>query len=329
LLIGLFKYRHPFSYFYLLLYTFLLFGVLFFKPNLNINYDYSILYDRIHLDPSLIPRNWLIVISILLVYIFAVLLRTILGRFNLYSDQSVIPSYIFITLSAFHPGVILLNPSSITIFITLIVVFDLCKASDMEVAVQKLFFTSFIVGIGALIYTPVAFHIIFILITLPLIKTLKFRELLIVPIGFVIPFYLTGFYFYYTDTLGIYKDLIINNLPNFNIPVNNLDLIYGVPFGFITLVFIVSYFKYRFQMISKTIRIIIYNRVLLSYVIFSILLLVFISANRMTIGYYTIAAATPFISNMLSDEKNYRFNQIIFTILLLITVFFQWINFSV
>ena len=328
MLIGLFKNRHPFSYLLLLGYCFLVFAILYVKQDIYIQKDSSLLLSTFEINIGSFSSKWLVTISIISAFTFSLLLQGILKKFAVFTDQSLLPSYIFITLCGIYPEMIILSPASVCIFITLLVINNLCLASDQDNSVQILFFTAFVIALGSMIYSPVAFHIVLLILLLPFIKTIRGRELLILPVGFIVPFYLAGFYFYYTDNLQGYVNLILQNIPRFTLPIASQNILYGIPSGLISLIFLFSYVRYRFQMRSKTIRLIIYNRIILNYAVFSTLMFVFLASHKWTMGYYVLAAFTPFISNMLADENFQRLNQIIFTVLIGFIGVYQWILIS-
>lgn len=328
MLIGLFKNKNPFEYVFLLFYTFVFYGILFFKVDIKPVIEYSFLSDLLKIDPAIIPKNYFILISIIMAYIQVVLFFGMIRKFGLTNDQSLISAFIYITLTGFFPGMIILSPSSISFFILIIVIYNLFLSYDIEFPLQKFFFVALYIGVASILYSPMSIFLLFLILVLPALKTPTLRELLIIIIGFLIPFYFLSLYFFMTDQMPFFYQMILENVPkSFFSGIEKYQL-YLPPLIFAAILFLMAFFKYFFQSGSRTIRIIIYNRILITCIIISIGAFIALPANHWLMGPYILAPASVYIGNMLADDSRKIFNQIAFSLLFLLAVYSEYVFYS-
>ncbi|MEA3495755.1 MAG: hypothetical protein U9R42_06940, partial [Bacteroidota bacterium] len=207
------KTRHPIIYLVLLLYSFLVNGVLYFKADIIPPIDHSFICELLKCNISLLPQNFLVTISILLVIIQAIFINKIIIRFNLIGERNTIPSFIYVSLLAIFPKSIILGPSILSMFLVLEIIRNLLNLFDKENAIQKLFFISLIIGLTSLVYSPLIFLIVLLFITFPILKRPSLWELSIIPIGLFVSFYLFFFYFYINNNLSEVINLFLNSFP--------------------------------------------------------------------------------------------------------------------
>jgi len=325
LLIGLFKNKNPLEFVFLLFYTFLFYGILFFKTDIKSVVEYSYLIHWLNIDPLFIPKNYLILLSIVMAYIQTVLFFGMVRKNGLTNDQSLISAFIYITLTGFFPGMIIISPSSISFFIVIFAIYNLFLTYDIEFPLQKFFFVSLYIGIGSLFYSPLCIFLLFLIVSLPALKTPTFRELLIIIIGFLLPFYFLALCYMMTDHLPFFYQIILNSIPkSFNLKFEG-NLLYLVPVIYALILFLAAFLKYFFQSGSRTIRIIIYNRILITCIIFSLAAFILLPANRWLMGPYILAPASVYIGNMLADDGRKIFNQVVFSLMFLLAVYSEYI----
>jgi hypothetical protein len=307
------------------MYTFLFYGVLFFKAEIKPDLELSFLSQWLSIVPTRISGNYLILASIIMGYIQVVLFFGMIRKFGLTNDQSLISAYIYITLTGLYPGMIIISPASISFFILILAIYNLFRTYDIEFPLQKFFFVSLYIGISSLLYSPMCVFLVFLIIVLPALKTPSLREFLIIIIGFIIPFYFLGLYFFMTDQMGLYIQLILDNVPE---SLFYLDVIYQYylpPLVFVGILFLMAFLRYFMQTGSRTIRIIMYNRILFTCVVISLIAYLIIPSNRWLIGPYVLAPASVYIGNMLADDSRRIFNQVAFSLLFLLAVYSEYI----
>lgn len=328
MLIGLFKNKNPLEFVFLLFYTFLFYGILFFKLDIKPVFDNSFLSNWLNIDPAIIPKHYLIILSIIMAYVQTVLFFGMIRKFGLSNDQSLISAFIYITLTGFFPGMIIISPASISFFVLIFILYNLFLTYDIELPIQKFFFIALYLGACSLFYSPMIIFLLFLIFALPAIKTPSFREIMILIIGFLIPFYFLSLYFFMTDQLPLFSELILKSIPShFFSEIKGYQL-YLLPLIFAAILFMLSFVKFFFQSGSRTIRIIIYNRILISCIVISIGIFIILPENRWLIGSYILAPASVYIGNWLADNSRKIFNQVVFSILFLLAVYSEFIYYS-
>jgi hypothetical protein len=220
---------------------------------------------------------------------------------------------------------IIISPSSLCLFILILAFYNLFVATDVDIAIETLFFTSFLLAIGTLIYSPFAIYLLLLFVSLPIIKTPRFREFLIIIIGYLMPFYLFGLYYFIMDKLDVFTETLLSCVPAFSLSEIHSFSFYTIPVVFIALFFIIAYLRYRFQSASKTIRLLIYNRVLMASLLFSTLAFIFLPFERGLLSLYALPPIAVFAANMMAEERTMIFNQVIFSLLLVWVVISQYL----
>ncbi|MFC2114683.1 hypothetical protein ACFLRI_04980 [Bacteroidota bacterium] len=321
-MIRFFKQKTPFLYIFLFFYTFLLNAVLFFKPFQLGNLEHSLIGQLFSLNFTFYSSNLIIIASVILTFFQALIVNQIFNKFGLTSEVNLLPSFIFITVEALFPEAILLNPAFISMFIILIMMNYLLTLFDMHDATQRLFFISFLIGLGGMIFSPLYLYILSILIALPILKSPKTGEFAIIPFGFIIPIYIVGIVYYMKGDLNLFLGQFSNSIPEFTFEFKGKLLPGILPIGYLFLVLAIGFFKDFFIYTNKIVRLTRYHRVFTVFFVFTILLFLFTSVHKASLSYYFIMPVTFFLSSMFSSE-NSKLNEIIFGALLLIIGFLQ------
>ena len=321
-MLKFFKSRNPLLYPILLIYTFALNAVLLFKSVAISSFDHSLIATLFKLDITLFPNQSIIIVSILFAFLQALLVNQIFNKYRLTSESSLLPSFIFITLEALFPEYILPNSAFISLFMILLVINYLLTLFDMSDAVQRIFFISFFIGIGGMIYSPMFLFILLVIIAIPTLKTPLSSEFVIIPFGLLIPIYLVGMYFYMKGELSSFLSIFSNSFPQFSFTFNENFLPNAIPVSFLLLVLSIGFVKNTFVFKNKVVRLSRYHRVFSYYFILTLILFVFTSAEKSDSSYYFILPITFYLSSMFSSEDN-KLNEFIFGGLLAIVIFMQ------
>jgi hypothetical protein len=131
-----------------------------------------------------------------------------------------------------------------------------------------------------------------------------------------------------TDNIEFFYQMIVESVPqSINLRLEG-NLIFLLPITYALILFMVAFMKYFFQSASRTIRIIIYNRILITCVIISVVAFVLIPTNRWLMGPYILAPASVYIGNMLADDSRKIFNQVVFSLMFLLAVYSEYVYYS-
>ena len=325
-MLKLFKNRGPESYIFLLFYSFLLNGVLYFKTIDNFEFSNSFLFAYFEIDLNILPKALLVSISILTLYVQALFINSIVSKFRLSHEHSMLPGFMFVTVVSIFSEVILLNPSFLAMFLLLLVIQNLLPTFDLENVLQRMFYISFYIGIGSLVYSPLVFFIFMVLISFPILKSPKASEYFIIPIGFITPFYLVGLAFYMYDSLPVYFDFLRESLPAIGYQGETISLNYIIPLSYVLLLVIIGFVQNVFFMPNKTVRQERYQRVFVIHFVITFLLIILTSLNKAHIGYFFSIPVGVFLS-ILFGESNKKLYDAMFIGLLVIVAVSQYLNF--
>ncbi|MCX6352145.1 MAG: DUF6427 family protein [Bacteroidetes bacterium] len=140
--------------------------------------------------------------AIILVIAEAIFLNRILTHNLLFSRDTMIPAFFYITFSSLFGQWFGLNNVLIAQAFIMFSVFNLFALSQAqnELPRENIFFTSFALSVGCLFYFPA---IIFFPVMLGglIVRAYSGRDIALNIIGFIIPFYFVGIYFYWIDEL--------------------------------------------------------------------------------------------------------------------------------
>jgi hypothetical protein len=322
-LIKLFRWVNPFSYFTLLLYTCFIHLSLFFS------------IPQIHFDTNSFLGLWLlknwVPISIFIpfltianTYFIAIFFLRIILRYRLYYKISLLPAYIFITLSGIHPELFFPTPVSISLYFMIFILNNLFRLKDLENATQQAFFISVLTGIGFLFYSPFLLFMLLFLFSIPILKNPLWQEIVILPLGFLTPVYLIGLGFYLNNDLSGFYRLLIEAVPVFGSDIPGLNLfslsiiIYAAILIFISYLSMLSISEYA-TLEQKRMR-----RVLLIYFLINLFIIFFTSTEHFPALSYLSIPSTILLSNLYIHNKYIRMKEFLFYVLLLSILSTQW-----
>lgn len=277
---------------------------------------------------SKISPFWYIFISILTSFFNALGLNLTFSRFKLLDEINLLPAFIFITLQAMFPGIFLLSPAIFSFAIMLFVLYNLIALFDMERAVQHLFFTAFYLSIAALLFYPVIYFIIFILIAFPMLKRPTWQELIIIPVAALIPLHFVVFYYYWTDQLNEIMNIYSINFSVFRLPTQWKLVKEVIPFTFLFFILVLGFFKDNLFYQNKNVRTIRFIRVFTTYLMICSFIFIFFTESKLAFGYFFLIPVTFFLSLMFTIEDS-RLYRISFILLILLAFGMQSFSFFI
>jgi len=182
------------------------------------------------------------IIALSLIIIQAFYLMYINKVYNFISKRTYLTSLLFVLISSaflnlhyLHPAII----ANIFILLTIVEIFSSYKKPKIYAAG---FNSGFLIAIAGLFYINANFLIIFIFISLLVLHTFNWREWFSVILGFLTPYFITFFLYYYTDNLSdlniIYNAIIEHKSLKLHWPLS-----YYIFTGILTLMGVLSVVK--------------------------------------------------------------------------------------
>ena len=322
-----FNTNHPVVFINLFIYTLLLKGSFFFLPYFFYHDTPAVLNDPIFNALSGVIPGWQIpihLLSILLVYLQAIVFNYILILNRLTKLQTYLPAMIFITLSSLRPEVITLNPANVSYILVLPVFFHVFRLPYQEQsAMESLFYSGLFIALASLFYFPASYLLLALLFAAIWLKTLNGREFLIPIIAYLLPYVFIGVYYYVIDELPAYWILLQQLLPEtaaLNVNKIGALILAGIVFIFV----LAGYFKARNTPQQNIILYRKYMTVLLAFILIGLGYFFFVTGEQLLFGYILLAPISIFISNLYDVEKPGMFLRFVFWLLILLAFFFQW-----
>jgi len=159
--------------------------------------------------PAYILLQWLfygrplaaIITAFLLVLFSGLILNYALIQNGLSAKNSLLPALLFYILAAHQPWMLQLHPTLIPVFIltlTLPLLFELYVERE---AYSQVFHTGFLLAIATLFYLPMIFFIPMVFFTFMVYRLFKWREWIILILGFLTVFLFTLMAYFWFDRL--------------------------------------------------------------------------------------------------------------------------------
>lgn len=266
-------------------------------------------------------------ISILLVFLQAVIFNQILLINRITRLQTYVPAAIFITLSSLHPEFIIFNPVNLSYILILPVFYNIFRLPYEDNAVEVLFYSGFLIAVASLLYFPAAYLLIFLVFGLIWLKNPTGREFIMPFVAFLLPYLLVGVYYFVTDQFIGYLSTLEGLLPS------NVGIVIANPgpwilAGFVFMLVIAGYFKASRVPQRDVIQFGKFLTVLLAAIIIGLGYLFFLANNALMFGYLFLAPVSIFIGSLFDEEKPGFILRALFWGLILLAAFFQWEYYS-
>jgi hypothetical protein len=183
-------------------------------------------------------------LTTILVFIQAVMINRLFIKQNMIGEINLYPGLCYILLTALHPSFIGLSSlllANTTLLFALAYLFDVLKKDHQE---ETRFMAGWWLAVSALIYSPYFFLLLFGLIAMSMLKTLKAKDIFQFITGYLSPF-LIGWMVRVVVT-GDLNPVMINMFANIGLPqigpVYDLsDIITLAIFGLLILISLLAY----------------------------------------------------------------------------------------
>lgn len=189
-------------------------------------------------------------LSTFIVFVQAVIINRLFIRQSMLGEINLFPGLAYVLLTAFHPAFIGISSvllANTTLIFALMFLFDILKKEKQE---ETRYMVGWWLAISGLLYTPYLFLVLFGLIGMSILKTLKIKDIFQYLTGYLSPF-LIG----WLIRIIITEDLdpgVTNVFDTFGIPT--FGPLYGIPdvitVAFLGVLFLFSLLGYT-QIISR------------------------------------------------------------------------------
>jgi hypothetical protein len=151
------------------------------------------------------------IIAIALISLEAIYLNSITNKYEVLYKNSYLPALMYALLMSSALSLLFLHPVIIANLFLLRALDRLFMLFKNESAISPLFDSLFFASIASIIYFPAFALIILFLAALAIIRPFSFREWMIAVIGFTVPYFFFGVYFFWMDQLKEEWKIFLNH----------------------------------------------------------------------------------------------------------------------
>ena len=266
-----------------------------------------------------------IAISFTFTLISALYLIQINTKHILIKYRTYLPALLYIVLASSFTPLQRLNPAVISSIFILIAIEYILSTYEKRNSLDSFFRANFFIGIGSLIYLPMALFVIPVFISLIILNSTGIRQWLSAFFGFIAPWFFAFVYYYVWHNSS---DMLFAIISESLTPIKT-STFYGVPFSvfysFIGLLLILSVFFLLGNLPTQKINIRKYYSVLIWLVLFSAVIAFFSPFSSIEIVYIAALPSSFIIANFFTFAKNKFWTELFFWILLIVSASLQFI----
>ena len=187
-MLELFKRNHLFNSLLLLPYAFVIRSVVIAFPQARIPGDVFSTWGSNFIKTTLQWGTGEFILSTFIVFVQAVIINRLFIRQNMIGEINLFPGLSYILLTALHPSFIGMSSvllANTTLLIALMYLFDILKKEKQE---ETRFVAGWWLAVSGLLFTPYILLVLFGLIAMSILKTLKIKDIFQYLTGYISPF---------------------------------------------------------------------------------------------------------------------------------------------
>jgi len=211
------------------------------------------------------------VIGTILVFLQAVTLNVMVGKYRIANEISLLPGMFFVLLSSAFSEFLYLSPLILANTFYIIVLMELFSTYRKYSAAGAIFNIGLWVGVASLFYSSYLFLFILAMAGLGILRSFKLKEQLISISGLLVPYILAGTYFFLTDQFTEFWQKQMQDSFGFLDLNGTPDLIFYIKMGILGLMLLVFVLSYNGYTKKKNIQQQKYINVLFTALLLSVL----------------------------------------------------------
>jgi hypothetical protein len=320
-MLQLFKTNQPVTIIFLLIYALLLRFHNFIFPTdwqpINANFLSDVVYNWVGTN-SLLAN----ITALLLIVIQAIMINQVVANNKMQRVSTFLPGVTYVLLASALPDFLVLHPLHFANTFFIIAMGQLFKSYRKYEAASELFNIGFCVALGSLFYFSVNVLLFWAILGLIVIRAFNLREVLIIFIGFFVPFFLAGTYLFWIDKLDVLQNIWTNiYILDFQVEWNSTTYF---KIGFIGFIILLCFINFRSFYARTNIQVQKYITMLYWALIISLLSVTF--QEKLTLGHLLIFAAplSIFLGFFLQKIKNSAIAEFFHLTLLIIVLILQY-----
>lgn len=159
------------------------------------------------LSPENISPQANVLITLVLTIVQALLINTVINRFNLVGRSSFLAALMYMTLASLMLPFLVLSPILICNFLTIWMLDKLLSIYRRTEIKSLMFDLGMIVALGSLVYFPFIIMLLLLWFSLIIFRPFDWREWLAIPIGFATVYFLLGVVYFWFDRMDAFYEI--------------------------------------------------------------------------------------------------------------------------
>lgn len=209
-----------------------------------------------------------VILGFILVALQVALFVRLNVKYILIENRSFLPAFFFIFITGSFLQLQRIHPAMMANIFIFLAIDRLLGTYRKEKAFSEVFDSFFLISLSSLFYFNSFYFIIFFWIAFIIIKPFKISEWFVSILGIVTPFFFITSYYYLTDNLSAWFDLIKNNVLSINNKMLYLNYYYYVYFIFLLLLIFTAILFFIQGINIKKVVIRRYYSIFLLYILF-------------------------------------------------------------
>ncbi len=155
--------------------------------------------------------------SILILYLQALMLNSVVGEHRLVERNQLITGAIYVLLMSSQPEMVQPNVMLLVNFLLILLLHIILKLYGANESFSALFDAGFLAGLASLLYFPAISFMLFIVLSLMVFQLFRWREWVIPVLGFLAPYLLIATWYFWLGQLEEKLRLLISRF-DFQVP---------------------------------------------------------------------------------------------------------------
>jgi hypothetical protein len=190
---------------------------------------------------------WATLTGIFVVFIQALMINIIVAKYRMATTISLLPGLFYALLVSLFPEFLVLTPALLANTFFILALWELYETYRKNEASGNIVNVGFWLGIASLFYFPEIAFILLVVFGLSVLRAFRLKEMFMLLIGFVIPYFWVGVYFFWSGQLDVFWQTYLFykfSFFNFAFPWDSVTLVKVLVLGLLTLVVLFSLGNY-------------------------------------------------------------------------------------
>ncbi len=193
--------------------------------------------------------------GIIIVFIQSLLINIICAKFRLAISVSLLPGLFYALLVSMIPEFLALSPALLANTFFILALWELFESYRKTDVAGHIVNIGFWVGVASLFYFSEVIFLLLAIIGLIVLRAFRVKEVLMLLIGFLVPYIFSAVYFFWYDHLGVFwQTHIIDNVSFFNLSLKP-GLVTYINLAMIALVALIVLFGFNSYYAKKNIQV--------------------------------------------------------------------------